>query len=87
MRRLPRLAACLAACLAMGSALGLVAPALAQAPAQQTHGQLVEACLKDLRAGLRPGQKLTAHQRMQAEEQCNAHAKAAAQAQPAQSKR
>lgn len=62
-------------------ALGLAGPALAQAGAsaaqEKTRGALVEACLKEVRGGLRPGQKQTAHQRMQAEEQCMARAEAA----------
>lgn len=56
-------------------------PAKAQAKPmagqEKTRGALIEACLDDVRKGLRPGQKQTPHQRMLTEEQCRAHAEAA----------
>ena len=70
---------------------GPVRPAMAQAgsPAGQekTRGELIETCLKDMRKGLRPGQKQTPHQRMQTEEQCRAHAEATMHTQSAKPKR
>lgn len=70
---------------------GPATPATAQAgsPAGQekTRGELIEACLQDVRKGLRPGQKQTPHQRMQTEEQCRAHAEATMHTQSTKPKR
>lgn len=52
-------------------------PALAQNNASAAAEQ--EACMRDLRASLKAGQKMTAQQRMVAEEQCRARAEAASQ--------
>jgi hypothetical protein len=47
--------------------------------AQTSTAAAVEACMKDVRAGLKAGQKLTEQQRMVAETQCRARAEQAAQ--------
>ncbi len=57
----------------------LAAPAvLAQQkpPAQpaKTHAELVQECMNDVMRGLKAGQVLTTHQRMQSEMQCKAYA-------------
>jgi hypothetical protein len=49
-----------------------------QAQAQSTAAA-IEACMKDVRSGLKAGQKLTEQQRMVAETQCRARAEQAAQ--------
>lgn len=50
-----------------------------QAQAQTTTAAAIEACMKEIRSGLKAGQKLTEQQRMVAETQCRARAE---QAQP-----
>ncbi len=55
------------------------APALAQQakpgqPVQKTHAELVQECMSDIQKGLKTGQTMTSHQRMQAEQQCRAYA-------------
>lgn len=66
--------------------LVLAAPmAGAQTPAsakgQPSRAEIIEACMKDMQASNRPGQKntMTPMQRMTAEEQCRARAEAAEQ--------
>lgn len=66
--------------------LALAAPmAGAQTPAsakgQPGRAEIIEACMKDMQASNRPGQKntMTPMQRMTAEEQCRARAEAAEQ--------
>lgn len=52
-------------------------------PATPTQAQstaaAIEACMKEIRSGLKAGQKLTEQQRMVAETQCRARAEQAAQ--------
>lgn len=49
-------------------------------PAQaQSTAAAIEACMKEVRSGLKAGQKLTEQQRMVAETQCRARAEQAAQ--------
>jgi len=56
----------------------LTAPVQAQQMAQaNSRAAIIEACMKDVRSGLKAGQKLTEQQRMVAEEQCRARAEAA----------
>lgn len=50
------------------------------AQAQDSIAAATEACMKEMRAGLKAGQKLTEQQRMVAETQCRARAE---QSQPA----
>jgi hypothetical protein len=50
-----------------------------QAQAQTSTAAAIEACMKEVRSGLKAGQKLTEQQRMVAETQCRARAE---QAQP-----
>ncbi|MBP7064644.1 hypothetical protein [Ferrovibrio sp.] len=55
----------------------LPAPLLAQAgkPAEKkSHAELVQECMSDIMRGLKVGQTMTSHQRMQAEQQCRAYA-------------
>lgn len=47
------------------------------AQAQDSIAAATEACMKDLRAGLKAGQKMTEQQRMVAEAQCRARAEQA----------
>lgn len=49
------------------------------AQAQTSTAAAVEACMKEVRSGLKAGQKLTEQQRMVAETQCRARAEQAAQ--------
>lgn len=51
--------------------------AAAQAQQQPSTAAAIEACMKEVRAGLRAGQKLTEQQRMVAETQCRARAEQA----------
>ncbi|MFN4165843.1 MAG: hypothetical protein ACK4GK_14805 [Ferrovibrio sp.] len=73
--------------------LALAAPmAGAQTPAsakgQPSRAEVIEACMKEMQASNRPGQKntMTPMQRMTAEEQCRARAEAAEQNQPTKRK-
>lgn len=55
------------------------APAMAQQaksaqPVQKSHAELVQECMSDIQKGLKVGQTMTSHQRMQAEQQCRAFA-------------
>lgn len=50
-----------------------------QAQAQDSTAAAIEACMKEIRSGLKAGQKLTEQQRMVAETQCRARAEQAAQ--------
>jgi hypothetical protein len=68
-----RLAFSLVILLAAAPALPAFAQSNASAAAEQ------EACMRDLRASLKAGQKMTGQQRMVAEEQCRARAEAASQ--------
>lgn len=55
----------------------LPAPLLAQTgkPAEKkSHAELVQECMSDIMRGLKVGQTMTSHQRMQAEQQCKAYA-------------
>lgn len=63
----------------ISAALLAALPAQAQVVAQTNPAALQEACMKELRASLRAGQKMTNQQRMVAEEQCRARAEAASQ--------
>ncbi len=58
---------------------GPLAATVAQAQTSSSTGAAIEACMRDIRSGLRAGQKLTEQQRMVAEAQCRARAE---QAQP-----
>ena len=59
-------------------ALLVAIPFLAvQAQAQDSIAAATEACMKEMRAGLKAGQKLTEQQRMVAEAQCRARAEQA----------
>lgn len=49
------------------------------AQAQSSTAAAIEACMKEVRSGLKAGQKLTEQQRMVAETQCRARAEQAAQ--------
>ena len=51
----------------------------AQAQSQPGTAAAIEACMRDLRSGLKAGQKMTEQQRMVAETQCRARAEQAAQ--------
>lgn len=51
---------------------------VANAVAQESNAAVIEACMKEVRAGLKAGQKLTEQQRMVAETQCRARAEQAA---------
>lgn len=53
-------------------------PAL-PAQAQSSTAAAIEACMREIRSGLKAGQKLTEQQRMVAETQCRARAEQAAQ--------
>jgi hypothetical protein len=65
------------------SALALLlaaSPVFAVAPVHaqgNPNAVAIEACMKEIRSGLKAGQKLTEQQRMVAEEQCRARAEAA----------
>lgn len=57
-----------------------VAGAFLALPVQaQSNAAAIEACMKEIRSGLKFGQKLTEQQRMVAETQCRARAEQAAQ--------
>lgn len=58
------------------AAAGLIPAGQAQA---QSTAAAIEACMKEVRSGLKAGQKLTEQQRMVAETQCRARAEQAAQ--------
>lgn len=61
-------------------ALLIAAPFLAtQAQAQDSIAAATEACMKEIRSGLKAGQKMTEQQRMVAETQCRARAEQSAQ--------
>lgn len=49
------------------------------AQAQDSTAAAIEACMRDIRSGLKAGQKLTEQQRMVAETQCRARAEQTAQ--------
>ncbi|QDO95842.1 hypothetical protein FNB15_00430 [Ferrovibrio terrae] len=49
------------------------------AQAQDSIAAATEACMRDIRSGLKAGQKLTEQQRMVAETQCRARAEQSAQ--------
>lgn len=51
----------------------------APAQAQSAVSTAIEACMRDLRSGLKAGQKMTEQQRMVAEAQCRARAEQSAQ--------
>lgn len=58
----------------------IVGPSVArQAQAQTSTAAAIEDCMKQVRTGLKAGQKLTEQQRMVAEAQCRARAEQAAQ--------
>lgn len=50
-----------------------------QAQAQTSTAAAIEACMREVRSGLKAGQKLTEQQRMVAETQCRARAEQSAQ--------
>ncbi len=61
------------------AALLMTAPVLAVQVQAQSNAAAIEACMKEVRSGLKAGQKLTEQQRMVAETQCRARAEQAAQ--------
>lgn len=63
------------AVLATAGSLSLTVPARAQ----ESQAAAIEACMREMRSGLKAGQKLTEQQRMVAETQCRARVE---QAQP-----
>lgn len=61
-------------------ALAFTVAVVAALPAQaqsNPNAAAIEACMKEVRSGLKAGQKLTEQQRMVAEEQCRARAEQA----------
>lgn len=57
--------------------IGLNGPVLAQSNDQQETKEravLIEACVKEMRSGLKAGQVMSNHQRIMAEETCRARA-------------
>ncbi|PJI42437.1 hypothetical protein [Ferrovibrio sp.] len=65
--------------LALLIAAGTFFAVQAQAQSQPGTAAAIEACMRDLRSGLKAGQKMTEQQRMVAETQCRARAEQAAQ--------
>ena len=65
---------------ALALLLAASGPFVAIAPVQaqgNPNAVAIENCMKEIRSGLKAGQKLTEQQRMVAEEQCRARAEAA----------
>lgn len=56
--------------------LALLATPPARAEAEPSRAELINACIQDIRRGLKAGQVLSNSQRMLAEEQCRAYAEA-----------